>query len=140
MHAASPKRCPFTEGPPFSARRARPKHTKRRVAGVGLARTGVSPLNTGFEYREQVGPEATGQCVLAYLARRYRHSTETVWHARIAAGEVLPGGSRAGAADLLRAGQTLVWRRPPWEEPAVPLAFAVLPPGDHLPAVATPRG
>ena len=27
---------------------------------------------------------------------------------------------------LLRLGQSLVWRRPPWEEPAVPLAFAVL--------------
>ena len=87
-----------------------------------------------------MGPEATGQSVLTYLARRYRHSTQTVWHARIAAGEVLLGGFRAGAADLLRAGQTLVWRRPPWEEPPVPLAFAVLHRDDHLLAVAKPRG
>jgi 23S rRNA pseudouridine1911/1915/1917 synthase len=40
----------------------------------------------------------------------------------------------------VRAGQTLVWRRPPWEEPAVPLAFAVLFRDDHLLAVAKPRG
>jgi 23S rRNA pseudouridine1911/1915/1917 synthase len=33
-----------------------------------------------------------------------------------------------------------VWRRPPWEEPAVPLAFAVLFQDDHLLAVAKPRG
>ncbi len=97
-------------------------------------------MNAGFEYREQLGPEATGQSVLVYLARRYRHSTEAVWQARIAAGEVLLGGATAGATDVLRAGQSLVWRRPPWEEPPVPLAFAVLHRDDHLLAVAKPRG
>lgn len=97
-------------------------------------------MNTGFEYREQVGPEAGGETVLAYLARRYRHSSETVWSGRIAAGEVLLEGSIAAATDVLRAGHALVWRRPPWEEPPVPLAFAVLYRDAHLLAVAKPRG
>jgi 23S rRNA pseudouridine1911/1915/1917 synthase len=34
----------------------------------------------------------------------------------------------------------LVWRRPPWEEPAVPLGFAILHRDAHLLAVAKPRG
>ena len=45
-----------------------------------------------------------------------------------------------GPAALLRAGQSLVWRRPPWEEPPVPLAFAVLYRDEDLLAVAKPRG
>ena len=97
-------------------------------------------MNAGFAYREQVGPEAAGQSVLAYLTRRYRHSSEAVWRQRIAAGEVLLGRAPAFAADLLRAGQSLVWQRPPWQEPPVPLAFAVLYRDDFLLAVAKPRG
>lgn len=97
-------------------------------------------MNAGFEYREQVGPRAEGQTVVAYLASRYRHSPEAVWQRRLAAGEVELAGVPATAKDVLRAGQVLVWRRPPWEEPAAPLAFAVLYRDDHLLAVAKPRG
>jgi len=97
-------------------------------------------VNAGFEYREQVGGEAAGESVLGYLARRYRHSTEAAWRERIAAGEVLVEEATAVATDVLRGGQSLVWRRPPWEEPPVPLAFAVLHRDDQLLAVAKPRG
>src|SRR6185295_9609762 len=90
------------------------------------------PVNAGFEYREQVGGEAAGESVLGYLARRYRHSTEAAWRERIAAGEVLVEEATAVATDVLRVGQSLVWRRPPWEEPPVPLAFAVLHRDDQL--------
>jgi 23S rRNA pseudouridine1911/1915/1917 synthase len=44
------------------------------------------------------------------------------------------------ADERLRAGQRLAWRRPPWQEPEVPLAFAVLHRDEHLLAVAKPRG
>ena len=97
-------------------------------------------LNQGFEYREQMGPAAAGRTVLAYLVARHRHSSEAVWQQRIAAGEVGVDDSPALSSDLLRAGQLLVWRRPPWEEPEVPLAFAVLHRDEHLLAVAKPRG
>lgn len=97
-------------------------------------------MNEGYEYAEQVGLQAAGQSVLAYLARRYRHSKEAVWRARVAAGEILINGVRATAVDVLRPGQRLVWRRPPWEEPPVPLAFALLYRDEHLLAVAKPRG
>jgi 23S rRNA pseudouridine1911/1915/1917 synthase len=97
-------------------------------------------VNDGYEYAEQVGLQAAGQSVLAYLARRYRHSEEVAWRARLGAGEVLVDGVPATAVDVLRPGQRLVWRRPPWEEPPVPLAFALLYRDDHLLAVAKPRG
>jgi len=96
-------------------------------------------MNEGYDYRERVQPQA-GETVLAYLARRYPHSTAETWAERIAAGEVTLDGSLATAAVRVSPGQTLVWRRPPWEEPAVPLAFAVLFRDAHLLAVAKPRG
>jgi len=97
-------------------------------------------MNEGFEYRERLGPGAAGRTVVAYLAGRYPHSSEAVWRRRIAGGEVSLGAAVASVDDVLRPGQSLVWRRPPWEEPAVPLAFAVLHRDEHLLAVAKPRG
>ncbi len=97
-------------------------------------------MNAGFEYRERIGPEAEGETVLSYLARRYRHSKEAHWLARIEAGEVRVGDVRAEPESRLHRGQTLVWNRPPWEEPSVPLAFAVLHRDADLVGVAKPRG
>jgi 23S rRNA pseudouridine1911/1915/1917 synthase len=78
--------------------------------------------------------------VLDHLAAHHRHSTAAVWRERIDAGEVFLGGARASWAAVLRPGDWLAWRRPPWEEPPVPLAFAILHRDDHLLAVAKPRG
>jgi 23S rRNA pseudouridine1911/1915/1917 synthase len=97
-------------------------------------------MNAGFEYRAQVGPEAAGMAVLAYLAQRYRHSSAEVWRDRIVAGEVRLEGAIASATGVLRAGQSLVWRRPAWEEPDVPLSFALLYRDEQLLAAAKPRG
>src|SRR5438874_7660649 len=97
-------------------------------------------MNDGYEYGEQVGADAAGRTVAAHLALQHRHSSAEVWAARIAAGEVLVDGEAAVASAPLRAGQIVAWRRPPWEEPAVPLAFAVLFRDAHLLAVAKPRG
>ncbi len=101
---------------------------------------GEKTVNSGFEYREQIGAAAAGLTVLVWLARRYPHSSESVWRERIETGEVLLGGAVADADAALRPGQWLVWKRPPWEEPAVPLALAVLHRDDDLLAVAKPRG
>jgi 23S rRNA pseudouridine1911/1915/1917 synthase len=97
-------------------------------------------VNDGFEYRERLGREAHSSTVLAWLALRHRHSSEAVWRARIAAGEVSLDGVTASAGGALRAGQCLAWRRPPWAEPVVPLGFAILFRDDALLAVAKPRG
>ena len=36
-------------------------------------------MNEGYEYRERIGPDASGCTVLAHLAARYRHSSEDAW-------------------------------------------------------------
>jgi 23S rRNA pseudouridine1911/1915/1917 synthase len=97
-------------------------------------------VNRGYSYREQIGPDGAGRTLLAHLARRYRHSSEEAWRGRIARGEVRLDGAAAGPADVLRRGQSLVWHRPPWEEPPAPLCFGLLHRDDHILAVAKPRG
>ena len=97
-------------------------------------------MNSGFTYRERIGPEAAGESVLAYLTRRYRHTAEADWRGRIASGEVVLEEAPAEPEMVLRRGQSLVWRRPPWQEPTVPLAFAVIHRDPWLMAVAKPRG
>ena len=94
----------------------------------------------GFAYEEQVGPKIAGRSVLEHLAERYRHSTPAEWERRIRSGEVWLDGVRAAAADRLCAGQRLIWHRPPWREPAVPLGFALLYADTDVLAVAKPRG
>jgi len=97
-------------------------------------------LNSGFAYREQLGAAAAGRPLVAWLAQRYAHSTECAWRERIGAGQVEIDGRRAEPDERLRAGGVLVWHRPPWAEPEVPLAFALLHRDDELLAVAKPRG
>jgi 23S rRNA pseudouridine1911/1915/1917 synthase len=49
-------------------------------------------------------------------------------------------GVPARPGDRLRAGQSVTWERPPWDEPDAPLATAVLFRDPDLLAVAKPRG
>lgn len=97
-------------------------------------------LNKGFEYREQLGRLSGEKTLLGYLAERYRHSSKAEWKERIEKEMVFLDGSIARAESRLRAGQWLVWRRPPWEEPDVPLCFAVIYEDSDLLGVAKPCG
>src|SRR5262245_17490258 len=100
----------------------------------------VMPLNEGFEYRERLGPDVDGQTLLGYLSDRYRHSTRSEWRTRIECEQVRLDGGPAHGDTRLRAGQVLVWRRPPWSEPEVPTAFSILFEDEDLLAVAKPAG
>jgi 23S rRNA pseudouridine1911/1915/1917 synthase len=97
-------------------------------------------LNRGYEYREQIGSPGGGRTVLDHLTQTYRHSTETDWRDRLENGEIYLDGLKTGPDRVLRRGQWLVWRRPPWNEPEVPLAYAVLHKDQDLLAVAKPCG
>jgi 23S rRNA pseudouridine1911/1915/1917 synthase len=97
-------------------------------------------MNRGFAYREQIDARSAGLTVAAFLAGRYPHSSPSTWLSRIEGGEVLLAGRQAHAGELLRAGDTLVWNRPPWEEPEVPLIYDVLYEDDDLLAVSKPSG
>jgi 23S rRNA pseudouridine1911/1915/1917 synthase len=96
--------------------------------------------NDGFDYTMRIGVEAEGEALLGYLARRFDHSPRAEWEGRIAAGLVLLDFAPATSDSVLRRGQVLVWRRPPWEEPSAPLAFDVLAEDDDVVAVAKPAG
>jgi len=97
-------------------------------------------MNSGHEYREQLPAAARGLTAAEWLSRTRRHSDLATWTARVARGEVAIDGRAAEAGDRLAPGQWLAWRRPPWEEPAVPLGFAILFRDPEVLAVAKPRG
>ena len=97
-------------------------------------------LNSGWTYREQVGPEGSGLTVLDYLAATRHHSTSEEWAQRLERGEVEVDGKRAGCHALLRPGQTIVWHRPPWNEGDVPTDFTIVHEDDSIIAVDKPAG
>lgn len=97
-------------------------------------------LNHGYAYRAQVGAPAAGRPLAAWLAATYAHSPAAAWAARLAAGEVTVDGATATGAEVLAAGQIVVWQRPPWDEPDVPLTFDVIHEDADLVAVAKPGG
>ncbi|GAA5534427.1 RluA family pseudouridine synthase [Deinococcus aluminii] len=97
-------------------------------------------LNGGYTYREELGARARGLTVLAYLTRHYPHSTEGDWRSRLERGEVRLDGQPAHGPEELRPGQVLEWRRPPWQEEAVPLHYALIHQDPALLVVAKPAG
>jgi len=98
------------------------------------------PLNDGYSYREQVDALSSGLTVLAHLTARHRHSTRDEWSNRLERGELALDGRTLCRDTTLRAGQTLVWHRPPWEEPEVPTSYVLLHEDGALVAVIKPRG
>lgn len=98
------------------------------------------PLNRGWSYREQVGPESAGQTVLSYLTATRLHSTETEWEARFERGEVEVDGTLVRGDATLHAGQTVTWNRPPWDEPVVPTTFEIIHEDHAIIVVNKPSG
>lgn len=97
-------------------------------------------LNGGFDYRERINQRAAGTAILDYLTQRYRHSTRDEWSTRLEAGRVRVDGAPVSPGAVLQAGQCVTWHRPPWQEPEVPLDFALLYRDQDLLAVGKPCG
>jgi len=97
-------------------------------------------VNQGFEYRSRVGADADGEGIVDYLARGFARFSRDEWVAHVQAGRVLLDGRPAQVHAAVKPGQWVSWVRPPWEEPVVPLSFAVLYRQADLLAVAKPRG
>ncbi len=96
--------------------------------------------NRGHAFTSVVSSRYHGQPLLAHLAARYPHSSRESWHRKLHNGEVTLDGLPATGDETLRAGQTLVWNRPAWDEPPAPLHFDVLFEDSHLLAVHKPGG
>lgn len=97
-------------------------------------------MNRGFKYQERIGPRGEGRDLLSYLAASYIHSSAADWRCRIEDGLVLVDGSLGKPETILRPGQIVIWQRPPWEEPVVPLHYALLHKDAACLAVAKPSG
>ena len=97
-------------------------------------------LNSGWTYREQVGPESAGLTVLAYLASTHQHSTSDEWAHRIEHGEVEIEGQRAACTAVLHSGHTIAWHRPPWHEDDVPRHYRIVHEDEAIVAVDKASG
>lgn len=97
-------------------------------------------MNHGWTYRDRVMRADSGLTLLAYYLRHHAHSSEEEWRKRLAEGRVTCNGCTAPAEATLKTGDALAWSRPPWEEPDVPSAFAILYEDADLLAVDKPAG
>lgn len=97
-------------------------------------------LNRGFIYMDRIDASQAGTPVIAYLSRRYRHSSPACWRHRLRQGELFLDGVVIEEDVPLKCGQELAWHRPPWDEPEVPLDFAVVHLDRDLLVVAKPGG
>jgi 23S rRNA pseudouridine1911/1915/1917 synthase len=97
-------------------------------------------LNRGYAYATVISSKFHGQTLLSHMASLYPHSTQQAWQQKLNNGEVTLNGVIATGDESLTSGQALVWNRPPWIEPDVPLHFEVLFDDPHLLAVNKPSG
>jgi 23S rRNA pseudouridine1911/1915/1917 synthase len=97
-------------------------------------------LNRGYAYTTMIGSRDHGQTLLLHLTGRYAHSSRDVWQQRLNDCEISVNGVTASGDEVLAAGQTVVWSRPPWIEAETPQHFDVLWDDPHLLAVNKPGG
>ncbi len=97
-------------------------------------------LNAGWVYRDRISPAAAGMTVLAYYTARHGHSGAATWRRRLQAGEILLNGEPLVVDATLRGGDRLIWRRPPWLEPAVPACWGVVHDDGDLLVIDKPSG
>jgi 23S rRNA pseudouridine1911/1915/1917 synthase len=100
----------------------------------------MNGLNRGFEYRSFLGAESAGLRLIEYLTLTYAAFSREEWLSRIHSGRVFLDGIPVLEHQLLRPGQRLSWKRPPWKEPEAPLSFAIIYRDKDLLAVAKPSG
>jgi 23S rRNA pseudouridine1911/1915/1917 synthase len=96
--------------------------------------------NSGYDYPDRVDRSDAGLPVLSFYAGRYRHSTEAEWRQKIGRGEVTLNGRPASPAEILSAGDLLVYHRPPWDEPDAPTDFGTLYEDEEVLVLAKPPG
>ena len=96
--------------------------------------------NSGYGYHDRIMSADSGVPVLAFYARRYRHSTEAEWAEKIKLGQVTLNGRPASADTVLAPGDLLVYHRPAWDEPDAPTDFGTLFEDEDVLVLAKPSG
>ncbi len=99
-----------------------------------------SVTNNGHTFTAVVPAAGDGRALAAWLADNYPHSDAQTWVARIAAGEIDVDGGRSTIDAIVRQGQRVDWRRPPWIEPDADRSYALVYADEHLLVVDKPSG
>ena len=102
--------------------------------------TSSSGLNNGWSYRDRIERAADGKFLLAYYEARYPHSDAASWQQRLRDGEIERNGLRINTDQALEMGDELIWHRPPWREPDVPLNFEIIDDNGDLIVINKPSG
>ena len=97
-------------------------------------------MNHGWTYTDVIKAKHAGMAVVDFYSSLYRHSSHVTWLNRIAGGEISLNGSPASPETVLASGDRLEWRRPPWEEGAVPRDFRIVHEDKTIIAVDKPAG
>ncbi len=97
-------------------------------------------MNHGWTYRDRIDKSTEGYTILDYYTQRYQHSNQAEWKTRIETGEILLNGSVTIEHTLLKRGDQLLYNRPPWQEPEVPLTFEIMLEDDDVLVVSKPSG
>ena len=97
-------------------------------------------MNNGWIYHERIDKLTEGCTVLEYYTQRYQHSNRAEWQTRIATGEILLNASETIEHTILKRGDRLLYNRPPWQEPEVPLTFEVMVEDAEILVVSKPSG
>lgn len=96
--------------------------------------------NQGYCYRLQLDDRATGQSLLAFLSRRFPHSSREEWLTRIREHQIVLDDVIATESQLLSAGMVLLWNRPGWTEEETPQSYSIVFEDEHLLVVDKPSG
>ncbi|MFM8277711.1 MAG: pseudouridine synthase [Cyanobium sp.] len=97
-------------------------------------------FNQGWTYRDRIDAASAGLGLVEYYSRRHRHSGPAIWRQRLENGEIRCNGELVRQERHLRAGDRLLWRRPPWWEGPVPAALPCLCDDGDLLVLAKPSG
>ena len=100
----------------------------------------MKSCNKGWIYTDRVTDKMAGQTVLDFYSQRYGHSDRQTWQERIQTGRILVDDQRIAPDTILQAGQTLTYRRSPWEESNVPLTLPILHRDADIWAINKPSG
>ncbi len=96
--------------------------------------------NQGHTYSATVSRETEGRPLATWLAESFPHSDEPTWRARIVAGEVHVDATLPDPDAVVRLGQRVDWRRPPWVEPDADRSYALVFQDEHVLVVDKPSG
>lgn len=87
-----------------------------------------------------VAPEHAGQRLDRFIQHRIPRLSRTRAQEVVRACAYRPDGTRRRASERVRAGETVLLVRPPFEEPIVPMYFDVLYQDEHIVAIDKPAG